>query len=173
VSRLNYLTGWALLAVAGAFLLTTSLLPRRRPPPRLLPELEARCKKMLAMQLRVYRATTAVARYIEANADKIPNAENVQESQALADVQQQIVEEANEALQMLEGEGSALAFSEVFTQLREDMQEVKKRLQAIDLGNANLTRQQDIIEILAEMIRPPRRPVRDAPPAKSPPETAP
>jgi hypothetical protein len=168
MSRLTYLTGWALVAVTGAFLLTNWLLPPRPPL-----DLTARCKQMRAMQIRVYNGTRAVAQAVEANADKKPSPENIQDALALADAQQQVINEANQAIQMLEAEGSAVAFHEVFAQLRDDMKTVQRRLEVADVGKVNQLLQQDIIDILREMIWALKKPVSDIATEKSPPETAP
>jgi hypothetical protein len=145
VPRLVYLGGWALVLLAGAFLLTDRLV--RRPP-----GLKARCEKMLAMQIRVYNATKAVASGIDANAGKKPSRVNIEDALALSEEQMNIVHEANQAIRVLEAEGSAVAFLEVFTQLRDDMKRVQCRLNDADVGKATQAIQDDIIDTLREMI---------------------
>jgi hypothetical protein len=120
---------------------------------RLLTELKARCEKMLAMQIQVYNGTKAVARAIDGNADKKATRANTQDSLNLSDDEKKIVEEANKAIGMLEAEGSAVAFHEVFTQVREDMKHVQRRLGAVDVGKVTQAVEQDIIDTLNEMIK--------------------
>jgi len=120
---------------------------------RLLTELKARCEKMLAMQIQVYNGTKAVARAIEGNGDKKPTRANTQDSIALSDEEKKIVMEASKAIEMLEAEGSAVAFHEVFQQVREDMKHVQRRLGGTDVGKVTQTIEQDIIDTLGEMIK--------------------
>ncbi|MCC6421674.1 MAG: hypothetical protein IT429_25935 [Gemmataceae bacterium] len=120
---------------------------------RLLTELKARCEKMLAMQIQVYNGTKAVARSIEGNADKKATRANIQDSLGLSDEEKKIVLEASKAIEMLEAEGSAVAFHEVFTQVREDMKQVQRRLGTTDVGKVTQAVEQDIIDTLQEMIK--------------------
>src|SRR5262249_46143847 len=75
-----------------------------------------------------------------------------QRSLQLADREDEIVREASKAIQLLEAEGSAVAFPEVFTQIRTDMINVSKRLRKTDAGVVTLTIEDDIIATLQEMI---------------------
>ena len=53
---------------------------------------------------------------------------------------------------MLEAEGSAVAFPEVFQQVREDMKHVQRRLEVTDVGAVTQAIEKDIIDTLKEMI---------------------
>ena len=53
---------------------------------------------------------------------------------------------------MLEAEGSAVAFPEVFQQVREDMKHVQRRLEIADVADVTQAVEKDIIESLKEMI---------------------
>src|SRR5262249_31495037 len=64
----------------------------------------------------------------------------------------EIVREANKATALLQEEGSAVAFPEVFTQVRDDMQHAARRLGKADVGPVTQTIEQDIIATLKEMI---------------------
>jgi hypothetical protein len=161
VPRLVYLTGWALLLVAGAFLLTDWLV--RQPPLGL----KARCEKMLAMQTGIYNGTKAVARAIDANAGKKPSRLNREDALALADEQKTIAHEASQVIRMLEAEGSAVAFCEVFTQVRDDMKRVQHRLNGADAGKATQAIQEDIIDTLREMIKALEKAIQDLAPPRS------
>jgi len=60
--------------------------------------------------------------------------------------------EASKAIEMLEAEGSAVAFPEVFQQIREDMKHVQRRLDITDVGQVTQAIEKDIIDTLKEMI---------------------
>jgi hypothetical protein len=119
---------------------------------RLLAALQARCEKMLAMQIQVLTGTEGTHKSILNNLDKLPKHENKQESLRLSDQEKEIVGEANKAIETLEAEGSAVAFPEVFQQVREDMKHVQRRLEVTDVAQVTQTIERDIIETLKEMI---------------------
>lgn len=119
---------------------------------RLLAALQARCEKMLAMQQQVLAGTETVHKAIESNEGKKPKHENKQESIRLSDQEKEIVSEASKAIEMLEAEGSAVAFPEVFQQVREDMKHVQRRLELTDVAQVTQTIERDIIDSLKEMI---------------------
>src|SRR5262249_43197937 len=84
---------------------------------RLLAALQNRCEKMLRMQIVVYHGTEGLYKVIEGTADKKPRREDQQQSIKLSDQEKDIVSEATKAIEMLEAEGSAVAFPEVFQQV--------------------------------------------------------
>jgi hypothetical protein len=104
------------------------------------------------MQMQVLAGTEGTAKAIDNNPDKKPKHENKQESLRLSDQEKDIVMEANKAIEMLEAEGSAVAFPEVFQQVREDMKHVQRRLEVTDVGPVTQTIERDIIDTLKEMI---------------------
>jgi flagellar hook-basal body complex protein FliE len=120
---------------------------------RLLADLEKRCRYMLALQIEVRDGTVTLDAEIQKNADpKKPEVAQAARSNAMADKEDLIVREADAALKILEGEGSAVAFAEVFKQVRTDMVNVKNRLAKTDTGKVTVTIENDIIETLTEMI---------------------
>lgn len=119
---------------------------------RLLAALQARCERMLAMQTQVLIGTESVDKGIKGNADKKASRKNEQDSLKLSDDEKEIVREADKAIEMLEAEGSAVAFPEVFQQVREDMSHVQRRLGVVDVGTVTQAIENDIIETLKEMI---------------------
>ncbi|HLN27628.1 MAG TPA: hypothetical protein VK395_07770 [Gemmataceae bacterium] len=119
---------------------------------RLLANLQARCERMLAMQIEVYEGTMRVEKAIEQNPEKKAGRTEEQRSLQLSDREQEIVRQANNAIQLLENEGSAVAFPEVFTQVRDDMQHVARRLGKADVGRVTQSIEEDIIATLKEMI---------------------
>jgi hypothetical protein len=120
---------------------------------RILAALQARCEKMLAMQKQVLAGTEAVAKAVEANADKQPDRNNKQDSLKLSDNEGDIVVEATKAIDILEAEGSAIAFPEVFQQVREDMKHVQRRLGVSDVAAVTQEIERDIIASLEDMIK--------------------
>jgi hypothetical protein len=122
---------------------------------QLLATLIQRCREMLRMQEEVLKGTEAVARAIDANNNKKPNNVNTQDSINLSDDEKKIVVAATKAIELLEAEGSAVAFPEVFQQVREDMKHVARRLAAtpVDPGKVTQAIEQDIIDTLKEMIK--------------------
>ena len=68
---------------------------------RLLAALQARCEKMLAMQIQVQVGTEGVYRVVETLADKKPNRQNQQDSLKLSDNEKDIVTEATKAIEIL------------------------------------------------------------------------
>jgi hypothetical protein len=136
---------------------------------RLLAALQARCERMLAMQIRVYDGTVGLQKAIDTNADKKANRNNQQTSLKLSDDEKDIVVEADKAIAMLEAEGSAVAFPEVFKQVREDMKHVQTRLGVVDSGKVTQAIEEDIISTLKEMIEALKKARQELDQRKSPP----
>jgi len=140
---------------------------------RVLAALINRCQKMLQMQIDVLGGTLKVQGQIEARANKVADREDKQASLGLSDDEDKIVLEATKAIEMLEAEGSAVAFPEVFQQIREDMKHVKRRLGSIDVGDVTVTIEQDIIETLRDMIKALEKAKKDLDDKKNPPKPSP
>jgi hypothetical protein len=120
---------------------------------RVLAALISRCQKMLAMQEEVLRGTLRVQSQVETNPGQKADRDNILASLNLSDDELKIVYEASKAIEILETEGSAIAFAEVFQQVREDMKHVQRRLKNTDVGDITVTIEQDIVETLKEMIK--------------------
>lgn len=119
---------------------------------RLLAALQSRCERMLQMQIEVYEGTVRVDKAIHDNADRKPTRVNEQKSLQLSDQEEKIVSEANKAIALLQAEGSAVAFPEVFYQVRDDMKHVARRLGKVDPGTVTQVIEQDIITTLKDMV---------------------
>jgi hypothetical protein len=119
---------------------------------RLLAKLQERCQYMLQLQIQVRDGTVALDKVIQENADHKPTRADVQKSNELSDTEDEIIKEANAALRLLEAEGSAVAFAEVFKQVRGDMVNVAARLRKTDTGEITVVIENDIIETLGEMV---------------------
>lgn len=119
---------------------------------RLLANLEGRVARMLAMQREVYENTKAIDAQVQKNADKKPSKAEFQKSQTQSDREGEIIGEADRAIDLLKSEGSAVAFPQVFEEVRKDMQRVKERLnKAIVDGDTQMI-EVDIIKALEEML---------------------
>ncbi|WP_439629521.1 hypothetical protein [Gemmata sp.] len=94
---------------------------------KLLANLEERVGRMLRMQIEVYEATKKIHDGVTKNNNQKTTAD-VQKSQTESDKEQAIVVEADKALKLMEGEGSAVVFAGVLTEVRGDMVAVQKRL---------------------------------------------
>ncbi len=119
---------------------------------RLLAALQMRCERMLAMQIEVRDGTVKVYKDIEGREIKKAERADQQASNRLSDKEEEIIREANKAIQILTAEGSAVAFPEVFTQVRDDMINVARRLRATDVSTFTQRMENDIIATLQEMI---------------------
>lgn len=119
---------------------------------RKLADLQRRCERMLQMQTAVLEDTVRIDKAINLNTDRKPDRTQEQDSLKLSDRENEIVREADRALAILAEEGSAVAFAEVFTQTREDMKHVARRLGKVDVAHVTQAIEQDIITMLKEMI---------------------
>jgi hypothetical protein len=119
---------------------------------RLLAQLEARCRHMLALQIVVRDGTVELDKVIQSTTDKKPSRQDQQTSLGLADKEDEIVQEAKTALRLIEADGSAVAFAEVFQQVLTDMINVAGWLRKTDTGVVTVQTENDIIETLKEMI---------------------
>jgi hypothetical protein len=119
---------------------------------RLLAALQLRCERMLQMQIEVYEQTVRVDRAIQENPDHKPARANEQRSLQLSDREDKIAVEADQAIQLLREEGSAVAFPEVFMQVRDDMRIVARRLGKADVAAVTQVIEKEIISTLTEMI---------------------
>jgi hypothetical protein len=105
------------------------------------------------MQEEVLRGTLRVQAQVEATPSQKADRDAQLASLNLSDDELKIVFEATKAIEILEAEGSAIAFPEVFQQIREDMKHVQRRLKNTDVGDITVTIEQDIVETLKEMIK--------------------
>lgn len=118
---------------------------------KLLANLEARCNRMLAMQIDVYENTKSIHAGIVKNNNEKINAD-IQKSQQQADKEKEIIAEAEKTLKLLETEGSAVAFATVLQEVMGDMQAVQARLEKayVDLDTQAI--EENIIQMLRDMV---------------------
>jgi hypothetical protein len=115
---------------------------------RMLAMLESRFRKMLDAQIEVYEGTKRLDQVPEAQRDR----DDEIESGRLGRTEAQIVVEADKCLAVLREEGSAVAFPEAVTGIRDDMQSVADRLAQAKVGEVTQAIETDIIAALEEMI---------------------
>lgn len=119
---------------------------------QMLANLEARCRLLLQMQIEVQEGTIRVDQAIARSNGRQPTRGDLQKSLRLSDREGEIVKQADQAVQLLEAEGSAVAFTEVFVQVRDDMKTVQRRLGKADVGKVTQVIEDEIIATLQEMI---------------------
>ena len=97
---------------------------------RTLAMLEARFRKMLDQQVEVYEGTKRLDKVAEAERDR----DDEIEAGRLSRKEAQISTEADKALAVLREEGSAVAFPEAVTEMRDDMEQIVARLAEAKVG---------------------------------------
>lgn len=117
---------------------------------KLLANLEERVARMLRMQIEVKAATENIDKTVKALGGK-PAVAEIQKSQAEADKESNIVSEAEKALKLMEGEGSAVVFAGILTEVKRDMEAVQRRLNETRVGTDTQAIEQDIIDQLQMM----------------------
>ena len=111
---------------------------------RMLALLESRFRKMRDMQLKVNDDTLRLARFEESKRDEEFNVR----CSRLSVSQQKIVLEASRTLTLLLEEGSSIAFPETVQQMRDDMEQVARRLAESQVGDVTQVIEQDILQTL-------------------------
>lgn len=109
--------------------------------------LEARFKKMLAMQLMIYHDTVRLSKASEAEKSSV-QARAVKLSQD----ENEIAIEAEKALIMLKEEGSSIAFPEAVSGVRHDLQTLVGWLREGQVGELTQAVEKDVIEALEELV---------------------
>ena len=115
---------------------------------RMLTMLEARFRKMLAMQTEVYEGTQRLASTPVADRTR----EDEIEAGRLSRREAEIVAEADKALALMREDGSAVAFPEAVLQIRTDMQQVVELLAQADTGELTVSLEQDVLAAIEEML---------------------
>jgi len=105
---------------------------------------------MLRMQIEVKAATTNIDAGIRKNKNQKTTAD-IQKSQTEADKELAIVAEAEKALKLMEGEGSAVVFAGVLREVKGDMEAVQRRLNEGRVEKQTQDIEQDIIDQLTMM----------------------
>jgi hypothetical protein len=119
---------------------------------RVLASLQSQCERMLALQVAVGDETVALNNAVHEHVDGLLTRSEQQKAIGLSDREKELVELAERALHMVQEEGTAMAMSEAFVQIRDDMTQVEQRLRQADVGDLTITIENDIIGSLREMI---------------------
>jgi hypothetical protein len=118
---------------------------------KLLANVEARCQRMLAMQIDVYQKTKGIDDEVQKNGGQLGQAER-QKALGQSEAEGQIIVEAEKCLKLLESEGSAVAFAKVLEEVREDMIAVQRRLNTAIVDKDTQTIEENIIAMLKDML---------------------
>lgn len=134
-----------------------------------LENLEQRIARMLSQQIEVRDATKQIEDRVKATKQK--TTAEVQKAQAQADKEQGIIAEADKAMQLIEGDGSAVVFAGVLNLVRQDMQAIFKQLERSDTGEATLLLEDQVISQLQKMLEALKKAQQDLknPPPPPPP----
>jgi hypothetical protein len=117
---------------------------------QLLANLEERVGRMLRMQIEVKQATENIDAAIIKNKNQKTTAD-IQKSQSEADKELAIITEADKTLKLMEGEGSAVVFAGILSEVKNDMMAVQKRLNEGRVEKVTQDIEQDIIDQLTMM----------------------
>lgn len=145
---------------------------------KLLANVEARCQRMLAMQIEVYENTKKIDGDRLKNGGEMDTAQR-QRSGQQSDKENEIVAEAERCLKLLESEGSAVAFAKVLEEVKQDMIAVSRRLNSAVVDKDTQAIEENIIAMLKEMVealkkqqqsmnQPPKPPGEGGQPPKPP-----
>jgi hypothetical protein len=139
-----------------------------------LEDLERRVAKMLAMQTEVYEATKRLDTTIKKNNNQ-PTTADRQRSGVEGEKEGAIAEEAEKALRLLEGEGTAVVFAGVLAEAKKDMEAVQKQLNAVNVGPDTQLVEEQIIAQLKRMLEALKKAKQDLqnPPPPPPPGSPP
>ena len=123
-----------------------------------LTQLEARFKAILKLQRKVNEGTIRL--------DTVPqddrDADDEIEASRLARSQNEIIADVDKSLLLLREEGTAVAMTEVVTQMRDDMQQVAGRLSRELTGELTQSIEQDIVLSLEEILSALDKAIKDA-----------
>ena len=135
-----------------------------------LEDLERRVNKMLQMQIEVYEATKRIDGTIKKNNNETTTADR-QKATVEADKEGNIATEAEKALRLLEGEGTAFVFAGVLAEAKKDMEAVKKELDRTNVGSDTQLVEEQIIAQLKRMLEALKKAKQDLdnPPPPPPP----
>lgn len=115
--------------------------------------LESSCLKMLERQVAVFNGTKHLHKVIQGTAGKRLRTEDQRAAVKLADDTGEIIALVSKVIAVLEAEGAAVAFPELWQELRKEMQHVQRRLVSGDVGTTTQAIEVDIIDTLQEMLK--------------------
>ncbi len=131
-----------------------------------LEDLERRVAKMLKMQIEVYEATKGIDRSVSKNNNQ-KSTLDIQKAGVEGEKEGEIGSEADKALRLLEGEGTAVVFAGVLIEVKKDMDAVQKQLTAANVGpDTQLVEEQIIVQLqqMLEALKKAKQDLQNQPP---------
>ncbi len=119
---------------------------------RLLANLQGHFQKMLDLQIAIHDGSKDLHKVIEDTADKKPRGKEKEVMLKLVGKEKDSVAEMTRALELLQAEGTAVAFVEVCEAVCKDMKDVQRRLENGDVGPETQALEKDIIDTLKDMV---------------------
>jgi hypothetical protein len=111
-----------------------------------------RCKCLLDEQKAVGKAILAINKTLKQTKDQKNSRATKVATAPVVEKQKRIIAETTKAILLVEADGSAVAFAEVFKQMRTDMQTVLQLMAQGKVGKETQVIEQDIAETLGDMI---------------------
>lgn len=135
-----------------------------------LEDLERRVAKMLRLQIEVYEATKQIDGQIKKNNNQTTTA-NRQRASIEGEKEGEIVVEADRALRLLEGEGTAIVFAGILSLVRKDMDTIQQQLNRTEVGGDTQLIEEQVIAQLKQMLEALKKAKQDLqnPPPPPPP----
>jgi hypothetical protein len=135
-----------------------------------LEDLERRVAKMLRLQIEVYEATKQIDGQIKKNNNQTTTA-NRQRASIEGEKEGEIVVEADRALRLLEGEGTAIVFAGILSLVRKDMDTIQQQLNRTEVGGDTQLIEEQVIAQLKQMLESLKKAKQDLqnPPPPPPP----
>ncbi len=115
---------------------------------QMLAQLEARFRKMLDLQIQVYKVTVGMENQPDEDRGRDFEVSAIKLSQR----EKGIVDECDKAIILLKEEGSAVAFTESAELMREDMLQIVQRLERANTSVVTQGLELDVIKALEEMV---------------------
>jgi len=125
------------------------------------------------MQIKVRDGTLQVDNTIKGNENHKPTPADEKNGLDLADKENEIVRLSEKAIEIIEAEGTAVAFAEVFHMVNKDMKTVEAHLRKTDTGVVTVAIENDIIAMLEDMVEALKKARKDNQPGKPPPPKPP
>jgi hypothetical protein len=123
-----------------------------RAPESSIVRIQHLCERMLARQIHLRNEIVKLDKKIKSNDDAKPSRADEKTADGLADQQQESVRLADQVIEILTREQSAVAFTEVVRIVRDDMKSLEIRLRKTNVGNVTMAYDNDIIETLQDMV---------------------
>jgi len=128
---------------------------------RKLQDLLARAKKMLDLEKEVLTGTETLSRELSKVKDAKGDVSQATRSNKLAEKQLDNLRDCEQALTIIRGEGTAVAFQEVFEQVNKDMDAAQRRLGRVEVDTVTVVIVNDVVETLKEVVKALDKAIKD------------